>query len=214
MGTSWENFEMVLESEEKSVFQNTAGTTSWWWPTLFLNAESDEKSRGDHLMEPPKNWIDHMLVPKRWKTSMLDTVALVRGDFDCDHTLVTAFIRLRLKLATKLQKKVQRFRTEILKDESTRNRYRMNLDLALKTLLENSSMNTEERDLDALAKKRSEIFRQTAKTVLGRANGSEKPWITDEIIQLCKDKRVVANRQDPEIRDIYKYLKRLTEKKI
>ncbi|KAK2726671.1 hypothetical protein QYM36_007490, partial [Artemia franciscana] len=101
---------------------------------------------------------------------MLDTVALVRGDFDCDHTLVTAFIRLRLKLATKLQKKVQRFRTEILKDESTRNRYRMNLDLALKTLLENSSMNTEERDLDALAKKRSEIFRQTAKTVLGRAN--------------------------------------------
>ena len=72
-----------------------------------------------------------------------------------------------------------------MKDESTRSRYRMNLDLALKILLKNSSMNPEEIDLDTLVNKSTEIFIQTAETVLGRTNGSEKPWITDEFIQLC-----------------------------
>ena len=98
---------------------------------------------------------------------------------------------LRLKSATNFQTKVPRFRTKFLKDESTCNRYRMNLDLALKTLLENSSMNPEETDL---VDKRTEVFIQIAEIVLGRTNDSEKPGITDEIIQLCKDKRAVANR--------------------
>ncbi|KAK2726450.1 hypothetical protein QYM36_000781 [Artemia franciscana] len=72
----------------------------------------------------------------------------------------------------------------------------MNLDLALKTLLENSSMNPEEIDLDALVDKITEIFIQTAESVLGRTNGFKKLSITDEITQLRKDKPAVANRQD------------------
>ena len=138
---------------------------------------------------------------------MLDTVALAGEDFDSDQTLVMVSFRLHLKSATKLQKKVLRFRIELLKDESTRSRYRMNLDLALKILLENSSMSPKEKDIDALVDNSTEIFIQTAETVLGRTNVSEKPWITDEIIQPWKEKHAVANRQDPESRDTYKHLK-------
>ena len=75
-------------------------------------------------------------------------------------------------------------------------------------------MNSEKIDLHALVDKSTEIFTQAAETVFGRTNGPKKPWITDEIIQLCKDKRDVANRQDPESKDIYKHFKRLTEKQI
>jgi len=75
-------------------------------------------------------------------------------------------------------------------------------------------MNPEEIEINALVDKSTEIFIQTAKTALGRTNGSKKRWISDEIIQLCKDKLAVTNRQDPESRDICKHLKRLTEKKM
>ena len=158
-----------------------------------------------------KNCIDYVLVPKRWKTSTLDKVTLPGGDFDSDHALVMASFHLCLKSTTKFQKKLPRFRTKLLKEESTCNRYRINLDLALKNFLENSSMNPEEIDLDALVNKSTETFIHIAETVFGRTNVSEKPQITDMIIQLRKDKRDVTNRQDPESRE---HLKRLTEKKI
>ncbi|KAK2706203.1 hypothetical protein QYM36_016291 [Artemia franciscana] len=117
--------------------------------TLFKHRER-RKVMGRSPDRTTKNCMDYVLVPKRWKTSTLDTVTFAGGDFDSDHTLVMAYFRLRLKSTTKLQKKVSRLRTKLLIDESTRNRYRMNLDLALKTLLENSSMNPEGIDLDAL----------------------------------------------------------------
>ncbi|KAK2717241.1 hypothetical protein QYM36_007384 [Artemia franciscana] len=75
-------------------------------------------------------------------------------------------------------------------------------------------MSPEEINIDALVDKSTKNFIQTVETIIGRHNCSEKLWITNEIIQLCKDKRAVTNRQDPENRDTYKHIKRLKEKKI
>ena len=145
---------------------------------------------------------------------MLDTVALAGGDFDSDHALVMASFHLCLKSAIKFQKNSRDSILSFRKTSQLATVTRWILILALKTLLENSSMNPHEIDLDALVNKSTEIFIKTAETVLGRTNGSEKPWKTDEIIQLYKDKCADANRQDRESRDIYKHLKQLTEKKI
>ncbi|KAK2715159.1 hypothetical protein QYM36_009964 [Artemia franciscana] len=194
MKTSWENLDMVPEAEEVSAIWNTARKTSWLWP------RERRKVMCRALNGTTKNCIDYALVPKQWKISTLDTVALAGGDFDSHQKLAMASFRLRLKSAIQLQKKVPRFRTELLKNESTRNRYRINFYLAFN--LENSSMNPEEIDLDTLAHESNEILIQTSETVLGRTNSSEKAWITDETIQMCKDKCAVANRQDRGSRDI------------
>ncbi|KAK2710985.1 hypothetical protein QYM36_012226 [Artemia franciscana] len=122
------------------------------------------------------------------------------------HTGNGIFLPLS-EVANKTPEKVLRLRTELLKDESTRNRYQMNLDLALKTVSENPSTSPEEIDIDTLVDKSPEIFTNTAETLFERNTGYGKPWITDEIIQLCKDKCAIANRQYPEKRDTCKYFK-------
>ena len=90
----------------------------------------------------------------------------------------------------------------------------MNLDVSLKTVLENPSTSPEGYRYRHPSRQEPRDLHKGAETVFERTTGSGKPLITDEIIQLCKDKRAVANRQYPENRDTYKYFKWLMEKKI
>ncbi|KAK2709623.1 hypothetical protein QYM36_013330 [Artemia franciscana] len=42
------------------------------------------------------NMIDYILVGKRWKSSVLNTVSIAGGDFDSDHVLVMSELHLRI----------------------------------------------------------------------------------------------------------------------
>ncbi|XP_065581776.1 craniofacial development protein 2-like [Artemia franciscana] len=62
-----------------------------------------------------ENMIDHVLISKRWKSSIMDTVSLPGKDFDSDHSLLMSKLKLRLKRLPKT-KRIPRFRTELLRD--------------------------------------------------------------------------------------------------
>ena len=58
------------------------------------------------------------------------------------------------------------------------------------------------------------IIRENASEILGIQTHSDKPSNTPEIIDLCVQKRVHANKVDRQSKDEYKRLKCLVEKKI
>ena len=159
------------------------------------------------------NMIDYILVSSRWKSSFTDTVTLGGGDFDSDHNLLMSSLRLRLKAVVKPKQKVPRFRIEALKDLKTRQEYRMQLNERLSKTLQETPDLLSPADIDLLVSQSSLAVCETAELVLGRKSAEDKPWITQEIIDMCTEKRTLQNKQDRESKDRFKNLKRQIEKK-
>ena len=161
-----------------------------------------------------KNLIDYILVSRRWKTSVLNTVTLAGGDFDSDHSLVMSKFKTRLKTASKLSQKTPKFRVDLLKDENTRMTYITILSEKISELTSRSPPILSKEDIDNLVTSSTNIICDVAHSTLGTQKNIQKPWITDEIISLCDEKRQLTNKQDKESRDRYKQLKRAVEKSI
>ena len=160
-----------------------------------------------------ENMIDYILISKRWKSSVLDTVALPGADFDSDHTLLMSRFKLRMR---KLQKatKIPRFRLDLLRDPAKRQTYTSTLSEKFREILKNHSPLTTANEIDSLTEQATSAIIETANDVLGRKTPNEKPWITDEIIALCEDKRLFCNKSDRHSWDTYKLLKRRVEREI
>ncbi|KAK2704369.1 hypothetical protein QYM36_016682 [Artemia franciscana] len=67
------------------------------------------------------NMIDYKLVGKRWKSSVLNTVSIVGGNFESDHVLVISELRLRIWKPQQPKKSLPRYRVDMLKNIETRN---------------------------------------------------------------------------------------------
>lgn len=159
-----------------------------------------------------QNLIDYILVSRRWKSSITNTVTLAGGDFDSDHSLVMTSFKMRLKAAAKLSRKPPRFRVDLLKDQTTRQNYTATLSERISELLSTSPLTLSKDDIDNLVKSSSQVICDVAQSTLGVQKADQKPWITDEIISLCEEKRNHTNKLDRESRDMYKRLKRVVEK--
>ncbi|KAK2720907.1 hypothetical protein QYM36_004702, partial [Artemia franciscana] len=70
------------------------------------------------------NMIDYILVSKRWKSSVLNTVSIADGDFNSDHVLVMSELRLRIRKPQQPKKSLPRNRVDLLKNIEKRNRYK------------------------------------------------------------------------------------------
>ncbi|KAK2724824.1 hypothetical protein QYM36_001335 [Artemia franciscana] len=95
------------------------------------------------------NMIDYILVGKRWKSSVLNTVSIAGGDFDSDHVLVMFELRSRIRKPQHLEKSLPRYRVDLLKNIETRNRYRT----TLKQVVKNPTLEAPTaEEIDRLAK--------------------------------------------------------------
>jgi len=140
------------------------------------------------------NMIDYILVGKRWKSSVLNTVSIAGGDFDSDHVLVRSDLRLRIRKPQQPMKSLQRYRVDLLKNIETRNRYRTALSNNLSRIQPIEAPTVEE--IDRLVYESTSIIRETASEILGIQTHSDKPWITPKIIDLCVQKCTHANKVD------------------
>ena len=160
-----------------------------------------------------ENMIDYVLISKRWKSSVMDTVSLPGGDFDSDHTLLMSKIKLRLKRLPKTTK-IPRFRTELLRDPTKKATYNSSLSTKFRDILSTSNPLATPEEIDRLAEHATSAILETASDILGRKAKVEKPWITEEIIRLCDQKRLHNNKSDRSSRDTYKHLKRKVEREM
>ena len=104
---------------------------------------------------------------------MLDTRAMRGADVYSDHYLVRT--KIRLKLARKENKAQQRMKFDVykLQNDEVRKRYQEDVRRRFGALGDAGSIEEEHANF-------LEVYKESAKAILGRTKKQNKPWIGDE----------------------------------
>ena len=131
------------------------------------------------------NQIDYILTPQRYKSSInrAKTRTYPGADIGSDHDLVLATIKLRLKCQRAQKSHRIRFDLEKLKDPEVEEIFQAQIGGKFAAL---ASL---DNDIDTLAGNIKEVLITTADEVLGRRKRKIKPWVTDDILNLCDERR-------------------------
>jgi len=75
------------------------------------------------------NWIDHVLIERRWHLSLLDVRSFRGADCDTDHYMVVAKVRERLAVSKQAPQRfdVERFNLKKLSDLEVRKQYQIKI---------------------------------------------------------------------------------------
>ena len=152
--------------------------------TLFphkLSRRTTWHSPGDRI----HNQIDYILVPQRFRSSInrAQTRTFPGADVGSDHDLV--FMNFKLKLSQIPQQKFIRlkFDADKLKDPTVHEAFKAKLGEWL------ACLNLLVEDVDSLTEDMNSAITETAEEVLGRSRKKKEPWVTEEVFQLCDERR-------------------------
>lgn len=149
------------------------------------------------------NQIDFILLPQRFKSSInkAQTRSFPGADIGSDHNLVLTSLKLKLKLRRDNNKSPRiRFNLEKLKDPDTERIFQAQVGGKFAALA------TIDCDIDALAGSIKEVLLSTADEVLGKQRKRKQPWVTDDILDLCDERRALkrGRGRDPTSADKYR----------
>jgi len=127
------------------------------------------------------NQIDHVLIDRRWQTSVLDVRNFRGADFDTDHCLVIANVRERLAVVKQAAQRFdrQRFNLRKLNEPEVRQQYQIEITNRF-AVLENL---TDDEDVDRTWENIKENIETSAKERLGLHELKQnKPWFDEECL--------------------------------
>lgn len=131
------------------------------------------------------NQIDYILAPQRFKSSInkAKTRTYPGADIGSDHDLVLCTIKLKLNLKRREKGLRLRFDVDKLKDPKIAEIFQAQVGgkFAALTLIDN--------DIDTLSNNINDVLTTTAKEVLGQKRRTTKPWVTNEVLDLCDKRR-------------------------
>ena len=141
-----------------------------------------------------KNCIDYILIDKRWKTSVRGTKVMRGADFNTSHELLLSNIQLKFKTTTEIKHMTTMYNLDKIRSEDIESELKIRIGGRFEPLLER------EEDVDNARGEMSsgrrqkqlwerDIIREEAETTLGRKRKIRQQWITDEILNLCTEKR-------------------------
>ena len=141
-----------------------------------------------------RNQIDHILVSRQHRTSILDTRTMRGADIASDHLLVRTKIRIKLKRIQQTQSPRRRFDYVKLQIPNIRKQFSIKLTNrydALQNLdsVELDSSNNMERRWQEF----QDTYTRTAKEVLGYKRKGQKPWVGRESWILVEERRKLKN---------------------
>ena len=118
-----------------------------------------------------KNQIDHTLVNRKFRTSVLNTRAMRSADVASDHYLVRSTIRLKPKRAPVTKSTRKRFDTQKLQNHDIHRRFTIQLKNRFQALAVEEQMTGEGEEQEDQAERKSEIMERayvkTAEEILG-----------------------------------------------
>ena len=131
-----------------------------------------------------KNQIDHTLVNRRFRTSVLDTRAMQSADVASDHYRVPSTIRLKLKSAPATKSATKRFDTRKLQNHDIYRRLTIQLKNRFQALAVEEQLTDEGEEQEDQVERKSEIMEKgyvkTAEEVLEYKKKKNKPWFSQE----------------------------------
>ena len=147
------------------------------------------------------NQIDFILTPQRYKSSInkAKTRTYPGADIGSDHDLVLCTMRLKLKNKRRDKRVRLRFDVEKLKDPKIAEMFQAQVGgkFAALSLLDN--------DIDTMSGNINHVLLSAAEEVLGPHRRKNKPWVTNDILDLCDKRRESKKRKhlDEEGRRLY-----------
>ena len=131
-----------------------------------------------------KNQIDHVLVTRHHRTSVMDTRAMRGADIASDHQLVRTKIRIKLKRKQKAKENRKKFNTVKLQQRTVKTQFSLTLRNRYDVLQDYEEL---EDIVERKWHKVEKAFNETAKEVLGYKKKGQKPWISKESWELVED---------------------------
>jgi len=144
------------------------------------------------------NQIHHILIDRRWQSSVLDVRCFGGADCDTDHYLVIAKARERLAVAKQASQRFdrQRFNLRKLNEPEVREQYHIEI-INRSAALENLS---DDEDLDRTWENIKETIETSAKESLGLHELKQnKPWFDEECLGFFNQRKWAKMQwiQDP-----------------
>ena len=182
---------LEFAERQKLVVENTlhphknSRTTTWHSPNSLIH-----------------NQVDCIITPQRFKSSIIRsaTITYPGADINSDHDLVMC--NLHLKLRSNKRHRSTRIRCNIdrLKDSHISHLYANKLSEKLENI------DTRNSDLTAMYTQFEDVNISTATEILGKYRKKKQPWITDDILDLCDERRSLKSKkkQKPELDSMYR----------
>uniref|UniRef100_A0A8D9EGU9 Craniofacial development protein 2 n=1 Tax=Cacopsylla melanoneura TaxID=428564 RepID=A0A8D9EGU9_9HEMI len=139
-----------------------------------------------------QNQIDHILMCKKWRSSLLDTRSKTGADCGSDHNLVIAEVRLKIATIKSFYGQRQKFYdVEKLKEKDTARDFNLELRNRFQTL---------DRETDETVENRwgklKKIIKDTSEQKLGYKTKTKKPWISSETNTKIEERRQLKKIRD------------------
>ena len=136
-----------------------------------------------------KNQIDHTMIAKEYRSSVMDTVVRRGADVGSDHYLVETRLKLKLKRSPREKEGRTRFDMQKLADEEIRHKYSIEVRNRFHVLegLE------EEENADQTNNRMENIYVATAKEVLGTAKRQKQTLVMWRNMEESRRKETTKN---------------------
>ncbi|KAK3894356.1 hypothetical protein Pcinc_001893 [Petrolisthes cinctipes] len=140
------------------------------------------------------NQIDYILVQNRFRSSINipKTRTFPGADIGSDHDLVILNLKIRWKKIKPAKNMRLKFNIEKLKDPSIRETFQVTIGGKFAPLL------ALEEDTETMTTRFNAIMTETANEVLGKHRHKNKPWVTDDILELCDLRRELKKTKNTE----------------
>ena len=135
------------------------------------------------------NKIDFILINNKWRNCVNNSKSFPSADILSDHQLVIANIHLRFKGKPK-PNYPKRYDVFKLKNPEIKTNYEIEIGGRFTPLLSD-----EDTDVQTLWNGVKAAFNETSKKLLGnKKTHKQDPWISEEVIQLCEERKRVNRR--------------------
>ena len=148
-----------------------------------------------------RNQIDHALISRKFRTSVLDARAIRSADITSDHHLVRTKLRLKLKAAPKRRGITRKtYDTQKLENDGCRRQFRLELRNRFEILQreepEDDQTDQPKAELEKANGILEKVYNMTAEKVLGYKTKKVKPWISKESWDLIEQRKAIKLKLD------------------
>ena len=130
--------------------------------------------------ETTKNQIDHVIINRRWRSSLQDVRAYRGADVASDHTLVLAVVSLKLRRSKGRQARQQRLDSGRLNESLTKQAFAVEVKNRFQVLGEQQEMT-----IDGF----NQALREAGEKVLGFRRKKKEEWIKEETWKKIDERR-------------------------
>ena len=139
--------------------------------------------------------IDYIMVKQRFQSSanIAKTSSFPGADTGSDHEFVIMTFRLRLQRMKNQDNIRIKFSLEKLKDPNIAEIFRVTIGGKFAPLL---ALEYQDTEIDALINSFNTAVTETANNILGKHRPAMKPWVTDNILNLCDKRRELKQKKN------------------